>query len=73
MQLPCHTGNALATGFLLLLSVLLLALISYRASDPSLNTAGATAVHNWTCRLGPSTSDLLLQLEGAAVFASPSF
>jgi len=57
---------------LLLLSVLLLlALISYRASDPSLNTAGATAVHNWTGRLGASTSDLLLQLEGAAAFALP--
>ncbi len=60
-------------GLLLLLAavLLLLALVSYRPSDPSLDTAGAQSIHNWTGRVGASTSDLLLQLEGAAAFALP--
>ena len=64
--------NELA-GLLLLLAsaLLLLALVSYRPADPSLDTAGAQAVHNWTGRLGASVSDLLLQLEGAAAFGLP--
>ena len=56
---------------LLLAALLLLALISYRSSDPSLDTAGAAAVHNWTGRLGAGISDVLLQMEGAAAFALP--
>ena len=60
-------------GMLLLLAsaLLLLALLSYRASDPSLDTAGAQTVHNWTGRVGASVSDLLLQVEGAAAFGLP--
>ncbi len=58
--------------------LLLLALVSYHASDPSLNTvgpdgtlAGAGRVQNWTGRLGASLSDLLLQIFGVAAFALP--
>ena len=60
-------------GLVLLLAgvLLLLALASYRPSDPSLDTAGARSIHNWTGRLGAACSDLLLQLEGAAAFALP--
>jgi S-DNA-T family DNA segregation ATPase FtsK/SpoIIIE len=60
-------------GLLLLLasSLLLLALVSYRAADPSLDTAGAQAIHNWTGRVGAMISDLLLQTEGAAAFGLP--
>ena len=60
-------------GLLLLLAgvLLLLALLSYRSTDPSLNTAGAQDIHNWTGRLGAIASDLLLQLQGAAAFAFP--
>ncbi len=60
-------------GLLLLLAsvLLLLALVSYRAADPSLNTAGARDVGNWTGRLGAAASDLLLQVEGAAAFGVP--
>jgi S-DNA-T family DNA segregation ATPase FtsK/SpoIIIE len=60
-------------GLLLLLAafLLLLALASYSPRDPSLDTAGAQTVHNWTGRVGASISDVLLQLEGAAAFALP--
>ncbi len=64
--------------------LLLLALVSYHANDPSLNTvgpdgtgmsaaalAGASHVKNWTGRLGATLSDLLLQLFGVAAFALP--
>ncbi len=60
-------------GLLLLLTavLLLLALVSYRPSDPSLDTAGALGVGNWTGRMGAAASDLLLQAEGAAAFGLP--
>ncbi len=60
-------------GLLLLLSAALLslALVSYHSADPSLDTAGAQSVHNWTGRLGATLSDLLLQIEGAAAFLLP--
>ncbi|RRA48791.1 DNA translocase FtsK [Acidipila sp. EB88] len=56
---------------LLVAALLVLALLSYRSGDPSLDTAGARAVHNWTGRVGASISDLLFQIEGAAAFALP--
>ncbi len=60
-------------GLLLLLAalLLLLALASYNAHDPSLDTAGAQSIHNWTGRVGAAISDILLQLEGAAAFSLP--
>jgi S-DNA-T family DNA segregation ATPase FtsK/SpoIIIE len=55
--------------------LLLLALISYRPTDPSLNTVGGYAAgrpaHNWTGLIGAWISDLLLQLEGITAFCIP--
>lgn len=61
---------------LLLLSTLaLLALATYHASDPSLNTAtdavGPHAVHNWIGLFGAYLSDLLLQSLGITAFFLP--
>ncbi len=55
-------GVALCLGALLTL----LALVSYRPSDPSLNTAAAGPVKNWIGSAGAWTSDLLLSLAGPA-------
>jgi DNA segregation ATPase FtsK/SpoIIIE, S-DNA-T family len=64
-------------GLLMLVAaiLLLLALVSYRPTDPSLNTVGGYAAgrpaHNWTGLVGALISDLLLQLEGLTAFALP--
>ena len=62
-------------GLLLLVAatLVLLALSSYRPSDPSLNTVALAhqPIHNWTGRLGAILSDLLFQVEGAAAFGLP--
>ncbi|HTY84097.1 MAG TPA: DNA translocase FtsK 4TM domain-containing protein [Silvibacterium sp.] len=64
-------------GLLMLVAaiLLLLALVSYRPTDPSLNTVGGYAVgrpaHNWTGLIGAWISDLLLQLEGITAFCFP--
>ena len=62
------------TGMVLLVaaSLLMLALASYRPSDPSLNTvATSLPTHNWTGLVGAMLSDLLLQSEGVAAFLFP--
>ena len=52
--------------------LLLLSLATYRASDPSLNTATGSAVpHNWIGLFGACTSDLLLQSLGLTAFLLP--
>ncbi len=56
------TGLALGLGGL----VLLVALVSYDARDPSLNTASDARVHNLAGPLGATTADLLLQVFGLA-------
>jgi DNA segregation ATPase FtsK/SpoIIIE, S-DNA-T family len=58
---------------LVLVSLLLfLALASYRASDPSLNTAtDLAAPRNWTGIFGAYLSDLLLQTFGLTAFLLP--
>jgi len=58
---------------LVLVSVLLfLALASYRASDPSLNTAtDLVAPKNWTGVFGAYLSDLLFQVLGLTAFLLP--
>ena len=64
-------------GLLMLVAatLLLLALISYRPTDPSLNTVGGYAIgrpaHNWIGLVGAWLSDLLLQLEGITAFCFP--
>jgi len=52
--------------------LLLLSLATYRASDPSLNTAtGLAAPHNWIGLFGAYLSDLLLQSLGLTAFLLP--
>ena len=55
--------------------LLLLALLSYTPTDPSLNTAGGylsgRPAHNWAGLMGAGISDLLLQSEGLAAFLLP--
>ncbi|MBV8631405.1 MAG: DNA translocase FtsK [Silvibacterium sp.] len=64
-------------GLLMLVAatLLLLALVSYRPADPSLNTVGGYAAgrpaHNWIGLIGAWSSDLLLQLEGTTAFCFP--
>jgi S-DNA-T family DNA segregation ATPase FtsK/SpoIIIE len=64
-------------GLLLLVAaiLLLLALVSYQPTDPSLNTVGGSVAghpaHNWTGVIGAWASDLLLQLEGITAFCLP--
>ncbi|MBV8114405.1 MAG: DNA translocase FtsK [Silvibacterium sp.] len=64
-------------GLLMLVAatLLLLALVSYRPTDPSLNTVGGYAIgrpaHNWTGLVGAWISDLILQLEGITAFCFP--
>ncbi|QPQ54522.1 DNA translocase FtsK 4TM domain-containing protein [Allosphingosinicella flava] len=60
-----RTGAVLAGGSVAILSLLLAsALISYRPSDPSLNTAAGGPVGNWAAAPGAYASDLLLSLFG---------
>src|SRR5688500_3872029 len=53
-------GGAIGAAALLML----LALVSYRWTDPSLNTAAAGPVRNWVGAPGAWTADLLLSLFG---------
>jgi len=51
--------------------LLVLSLVSYRPTDPSFNTVGAAAAHNWAGIFGATLSDLLFQFEGFAAFCLP--
>ncbi|HEX6496952.1 MAG TPA: DNA translocase FtsK 4TM domain-containing protein, partial [Acidobacteriaceae bacterium] len=51
--------------------LLLLSLVSYRPTDPSFNTVGGGAAHNWAGIFGATLSDLLFQFEGFAAFCLP--
>jgi len=52
--------------------LLLLSLVSYHASDPSLNSAtDSSVVRNWIGPVGAYASDLLLQALGLAAFLIP--
>ncbi len=55
--------------------LLLLALVSYSPSDPSLNTAASVDIgrtaHNWTGIFGSYAADILLQLLGFTAFLLP--
>ncbi|HEX3941045.1 MAG TPA: DNA translocase FtsK 4TM domain-containing protein, partial [Acidobacteriaceae bacterium] len=65
--------NELIGLVLLVLSgLLLLSLVSYHPTDPSLNTvAGNGQVQNWIGPAGANVSDALLQLEGLAALLFP--
>jgi S-DNA-T family DNA segregation ATPase FtsK/SpoIIIE len=61
-----RSGTLLGGATLIVTAVLLLiALASYRPTDPSLNTAAAGPVQNWIGVPGAYASDLLLSLFGA--------
>lgn len=66
-------------GLILLVAaaLLFLALVSYHATDPSLNTIGGYTtgrpVRNWVGVVGANLSDLLLQIEGIAAFCFPVY
>ena len=71
-----RAANVFLGLVLLLVSVLLfLALATYHASDPSLNTAtdgvGAHVARNWTGLFGAYVSDLFLQALGITAFFVP--
>jgi S-DNA-T family DNA segregation ATPase FtsK/SpoIIIE len=63
-----------AFGAVLLVAslALLLALLTYGAGDPSLDTAARTAPHNYLGRNGALVADLLLQAFGLAAFLAPA-
>ncbi|MBM3488592.1 MAG: hypothetical protein FJX67_18495, partial [Alphaproteobacteria bacterium] len=49
-------------------ALLVLALASWRAGDPSWNTAAAGPVHNWLGQPGASAADVLFQTVGVAAW-----
>ncbi|MBA3676109.1 MAG: DNA translocase FtsK 4TM domain-containing protein [Sphingosinicella sp.] len=60
-----RSGSLLGGAALAILSVVgLLALVSYRPSDPAINTSAAGPVNNWMGTGGAFSSDLLLTLWG---------
>ncbi|NML07323.1 DNA translocase FtsK [Sphingomonas sp. G-3-2-10] len=70
MKAGARRSGALIGGVALFLGVLLLslALISYHAQDPSLNTAAAGPARNMVGGLGAWVSDILFSLLGAPVW-----
>jgi len=56
---------------LALATLLFLSLVSYRPTDPSLNTVGSGPVRNWIGPAGAYLSDFLLQIEGLSAFILP--
>lgn len=63
--------------FLVAATLLLLSLVSYHPTDPSLNTVGAYAegrqAKNWIGLVGAALSDILLQIEGVAALGFPLY
>jgi S-DNA-T family DNA segregation ATPase FtsK/SpoIIIE len=70
MKAGTRRGGALIGGTLLFLGVLVLALalISFHAQDPSLNTAAGGPPHNMMGSFGAWVSDILFMLLGAPVW-----
>ena len=62
-------SGAMAGSVSLIIASLLvtLALVSYRPSDPAMNTAAAGPANNWVGGLGAWTSDIMLWLAGPAI------
>ncbi|MFZ0690357.1 MAG: DNA translocase FtsK 4TM domain-containing protein, partial [Acidobacteriaceae bacterium] len=60
-------------GLLVLASAVLLflSLVSFRPTDPSLNTIGSGPVRNWIGPAGAYLSDFMLQIEGVSTFILP--
>ncbi len=51
--------------------LLFLSLVSWHATDPSLNTVGSGPVRNWIGPAGAYLSDIFLQIEGISAFLVP--
>src|SRR5664279_811877 len=70
-----HVNLFLGLVLLLVSALLLLALATWHAADPSLNTATDSTpsypVHNWVGLFGSYLSDLMLQSLGLAAFLLP--
>jgi DNA segregation ATPase FtsK/SpoIIIE, S-DNA-T family len=69
MRHAARRSTSLLGGVVLALGsvFVFLALVSYRPSDPSLNTEAAGPVHNWMGAIGAWVSDFLLMLLGPPV------
>jgi DNA segregation ATPase FtsK/SpoIIIE, S-DNA-T family len=69
MKAGVRRSGVVISGVTLLVATvaLLLALISYRSADPSLNTAAAGPAHNWLGGVGAWTADLLYSTLGLPV------
>jgi len=52
-------------------TILMLALLTYSSSDPSLNTASTVAAHNWMGEVGAFTADLFWQTLGLSALFLP--
>ena len=70
------TGNRrlnelVGVSLIAMAGILVLSLVSYRPTDPSLNTVGSAMAHNWAGIFGATLSDLLFQFEGFAAFCLP--
>jgi DNA segregation ATPase FtsK/SpoIIIE, S-DNA-T family len=70
------TGNRrlnelVGVSLIAMAGLLVLSLVSYQPTDPSLNTVGSAIAHNWAGILGATLSDLLFQFEGFAAFCLP--
>ena len=65
----------LGTVLVVAAALLLLSLVSYHASDASMDTStaatGPHAIHNWIGAMGARTSDLLFQFLGLTAFGLP--
>ena len=73
MRLPRGQGSlawreVAAVLLLALGALMLLALLSYRPSDGSLNASGSQAVHNWAGPVGALWADVWLQLVGFGAY-----
>lgn len=70
-----RVNEVLGLTLMVFATLLLLALVSYTPSDPSMNTVGGYATgrpaHNWVGLIGAWVSDILLQVIGAAALAFP--
>ncbi|MBS1814918.1 MAG: DNA translocase FtsK [Acidobacteria bacterium] len=70
-----RVNEVLGLTMMVAAALLLLALVSYTPSDPSMNSVGGyisgRPAHNWIGLIGAWVSDLLLQVIGAAALAYP--
>ncbi len=64
-------NEIIAIGMIALALLLGLCLASYNPNDPSWNTAGETATHNWIGAVGANVATVLFQAIGLAAYLLP--